>query len=310
MAKVVIMGPKQSGKSALAKRLAGEDFIENHIPTMGADYYQRTIESVISNEFDVELWDLQDDKSLIQTMLRDVDIVICTFSLSDRDSIKELQRNYLADLDLNPTYTLSKPVYLLVGTHGDQPTDIPKQEISSLSAQYHMPFFEVSARTTQGIAELFQCLKERLLELFNKRSFVRSNLKEQDLTSKKTKIKKRLEAATQECGYLWHKGRSPLENIRNILDDYAMQNNGWQLWFSRHANRHHTFQVAQIVSHIDQSKFSSIKEILEALDSIPYKSLQGSLSLRISFIKSQLGENDPEQAEFIEPKSTWLCGIC
>lgn len=309
MSKIVLIGPRGVGKTALSKRLVGEDFFDKYVPTKAANYNQIQLNSIEAGKYQFEFWDLEYNFQTMATFLKGADVVLFVFSLADLKSFELLKSTILNNKSLAPNQTKNKPTYLLIGTNADLATNVSQQDINELSSSHQMKYFKISSKSNYGIEQLFNYIKTKVLEFFKNRVLKCNLLKQTDLLTKETKTKIRLSAAFSECAYLWSMELSNEQNIRNILYDYSQENNGWHLWFSGHANRHHTWRINTIVNRIDRDQFSNVNEIIKVLDTIPLMRSNGALSLRVDFIKSKLGLEIDEQLEdeLTEAPSTSCC---
>lgn len=306
--KVVVMGPSQSGKSQLCRALMALPFQDVHQPTAGPAYFKQKLETVKQGGIFLEFWDMPAKPiDYIKYHLKDVDVVICVFDASSLESFNELQANYLSDRTLNPSPSLKKPSYLLVGTHRDQDELVPLQLIHSVANQHQVQYFSVSNSTTNGIAALFSYIKQLIFEILDKKLFHRQSLLQASLISTQTQNQQRLARATSECRALWRSNQTNIYNVRAILNDYAKQNDKWALWRSGHVNRHHTVEVASIVQKIDQDQYETMAEIIADLESIPDFNPEGSLAMRILFLKSQLNLGEIELPQTEENNDNWFC---
>lgn len=313
MAKIVIMGLEKTGKTTLINRLCGLPFSEHYAHTRGTAFYSDKIISAQTDEIQIEYWEIAYDHDLLTCFLQGADLVLCVFSLHDPTTLKNLRSLLLEDEQLNPPVSPAKIPYLLIGTQADLTHRVTPAEVDAISSTYHMKFFSCSAKTGSGCDLLSLGIKERLVELHKKRNFKRAQFPNTTFQTKETKVEQRLAAASAECLGLWQSHNTDLNNIRAILKDYARDNSGFKLWLAGHPNRHHTGLVNRIVQNIDEDKYMNAKEVLLSLDRLPIKNHCGSLSLRISYIKYMLKEDDPYLEEFaadtLAPSSSSWCGL-
>lgn len=123
----------------------------------------------------------------------------------------------------------------------------------------------------------FQTIYQKLMHCENERKTI---LKEYERFTSLPKI------ASFPASYseMTHEISDKLKQARAILDDYTKSNS----WISRvihaHWNRHHVFDVNEIVKALDKGEISSMEELSVRLAEIPLKNPKGSLARRMEFI--------------------------
>lgn len=92
-----------------------------------------------------------------------------------------------------------------------------------------------------------------------------------------------------------------MQKVRAVLNDYTKGDSEFWRTVYFHWNRHHTAEVAQIVTLIDQGLITSISDVLAELNLINKSNDIGSLAKRISFMENaSLTPRNNEQREDIE----------
>ncbi|CEG55987.1 DUF5617 domain-containing protein [Legionella fallonii] len=92
-----------------------------------------------------------------------------------------------------------------------------------------------------------------------------------------------------------------MQQVRAILDDYTKGDSAFWRAIFFHWNRHHTEEVAQIVTRIDEGLITNISDVLSELNLIDKSNDIGSLAKRISFMtKTSLAPRDDEHYEGME----------
>jgi Ras-related protein Rab-5C len=160
--KVAFIGPCGCGKTSIINRFHEGEFTARVDPTVGASFVTHdvpTTQGVVS----LNIWDTAGQeryKSLVPMYCRNASALIVVYDLSIKESFDEAklwcERFRSVDGDL------SNDVYY-VGNKTDLPfdealVDMARDYATSIGAQY----FETSARTGEGITELFQKIAEAL----------------------------------------------------------------------------------------------------------------------------------------------------
>ncbi len=313
MTKIVLIGPRGSGKTALAIRLSKNEFNSTQTKQTGTQFFQRNIASLEIKQIQLDFWDVECREQTMKIFLESADIVLCLFSLSDSNSLRRLKNEILAKESLKTLLRVSNAICCLVGTHSDCPHRVTQQEITNVSAEANLQYFSISSKTGLHSQSLLSFLQQGSITLFRDKLAQCEQLKSEDLFSQKTKYNLRLTSAKSEGEYLWRDHKTAEQNIRTVLHDYALANNGWHLVSSQHANRHHTWQVDQIVRQIDIGELSNVADIFTALEQIKGLKKDGALSLRLTFLTQKLGlsNNDEEvEIEEIDPVSQGPLSCC
>lgn len=169
-AKIVIIGDGGVGKTSIVRQYLGWGFKENYLPTMGANFYQKTSSydlgfGVLKYEWSV--WDLSG-----QPLFNDVrdnyytgsagGIVV--FDITRKKTAKNT-KNWVQDFD---TAVKGESPLILVGNKVDL-RGTKKEELSQkfgrklaekLSNEYgqKIPYLETSAKTGENLGKAFQLL--------------------------------------------------------------------------------------------------------------------------------------------------------
>jgi GTP-binding protein of the ras superfamily involved in termination of M-phase len=126
--KMVIVGARECGKSALLNRFVNDDFADDYMQTLSVDYLHKRIPlnvyDVVFCLFDVGI-DKGDDATMALAVL-DASCIIFTFDLSRPESLDWIQENYKSIKVRN-----NRAINCLVGTKFDQFLDLDVEEQTS-----------------------------------------------------------------------------------------------------------------------------------------------------------------------------------
>ncbi|KAJ3166040.1 GTP-binding protein Rho1 [Geranomyces variabilis] len=170
--KLVIVGDGTAGKTSLLMVQSGQPFPEEYVPTIFENYITKV--PIKDSVYELSLWDTagQEDYDRLRPLsYPDTDVVLLAFSVVDRNAFGSIKEKWLPET----VHFLPHVPRILVGCKSDLRSDqatldrlarkgetpvSPEeghklaQEISKeLSAK--VPYFETSARTQEGVAELF-----------------------------------------------------------------------------------------------------------------------------------------------------------
>lgn len=152
--KVVFIGNPTAGKTSLLNRICNDKFQSNYDSTIGVDFFTKTI---FYNEtiFKIQLWDSAGQekyRSLIPSYIRGASIIFLIYDLNHHETFDAVN-NWLGFVS---QYTNKEQVKLiLVGNKKDLERKVTFDEGNNLAKKEGMLFFETSAKTGEGVIEMF-----------------------------------------------------------------------------------------------------------------------------------------------------------
>ena len=152
--KVVFIGNPTAGKTSLLNRICNDKFQPNYDSTIGVDFFTKT---VFYNEtiFKIQLWDSAGQekyRSLIPSYIRGASIVFLIYDLNHHESFDAII-NWLGFVN---QYTTKEQVKLiLVGNKKDLERKVLFDEGNNFAKKEGMLFFETSAKTGEGVVDMF-----------------------------------------------------------------------------------------------------------------------------------------------------------
>ena len=152
--KVVFIGNPTAGKTSLLNRICHDKFIQNYDSTIGVDFFTKT---VFYNEsiFKIQLWDSAGQekyRALIPSYIRGASIIFLIYDLNHHESFDAIN-NWLGFVN---QYTNKEQVKIvLVGNKKDLERKVKYEEGQNLAKKEGMLFFETSAKTGEGVVEMF-----------------------------------------------------------------------------------------------------------------------------------------------------------
>jgi small GTP-binding protein len=152
--KIVFIGNPSTGKTSLLNRICNDKFLPDYDSTIGVDFFTKTI-YYNENIFKIQLWDSAGQekyRSLIPSYLRGASIIFLVYDLTWRESFDAI-KSWLGFVN---QYTSKDQVKLvLVGNKSDLERKVKKEEGKKLAEKEGMLFFETSAKTADGIVDMF-----------------------------------------------------------------------------------------------------------------------------------------------------------
>ena len=152
--KIVFIGNPSTGKTSLLNRICNDKFLPDYDSTIGVDFFTKTI-YYNENIFKIQLWDSAGQekyRSLIPSYLRGASIIFLVYDLTWRESFDAI-KSWLGFVN---QYTSKDQVKLvLVGNKSDLERKVKNEEGKKLAEKEGMLFFETSAKTADGIVDMF-----------------------------------------------------------------------------------------------------------------------------------------------------------
>jgi GTPase SAR1 family protein len=185
--KIRLVGEEGVGKSSLILRAADEDFQEGFIDTFGVDFKRVAIDF---GEFEVslQLWDttrifrMQDNSSFH----RPFHGMVAVLDLSERDTWEAIPV-WLTEMK---RYKSPETVLVIVGTKKDLPRVVPRKEIQTfVDCDEQLLYFEISAKTGEGVEYFINRLALKMVEANNERTISSHDLSKFLTTAWMTKRK-------------------------------------------------------------------------------------------------------------------------
>jgi len=169
-AKVVLLGSVSVGKSALALKYVRGEFSETLESTVGACFFAKRL-SINGTDIRLQIWDTAGQErfhALTPLYYRGSVGAILVFDLSDQSSFKGVQ-TWMDELQKEMNGDM---VLIVVGSKKDIFYSLPEDQrlvhVPQAAKEYAQSkgalYFETSAKTGEGIPELFETLAEEILK--------------------------------------------------------------------------------------------------------------------------------------------------
>lgn len=183
--KICMIGAVAVGKTAIANRLQFEIFEEDYQPTIGAGYipYRTNIDG---KEIELQIWDtagMERYKSLGSIYYRDAQAAIIVYDQTSLESADALQKWLTSFKNTVKTQC----IIAIAANKNDLPNKIvPPEKIQEWCNENGFSFFITSAKTAEGIKEMFEAIAKGLLHQ-NTNHNQNSSQKLTDVNEKKEK---------------------------------------------------------------------------------------------------------------------------
>ena len=201
--KIAIIGNQYVGKTAILSRYKYETTDDSYSPTVGIDFLTKNV-FLEDKTIRLILWDTAGQerfKSLIPSYLKNANCVILAYDITEKSSFTSLGK-WLSDVKDN---VVEGTFIILCGNKTDLNNKrvISKEEGEKFAKDNNIAFGETSAKTGEGINELFNTILGNFCEV----PMESKDNKEDDLDAVKSQTIKLKELDKEEEKVIEEKGK-------------------------------------------------------------------------------------------------------
>jgi Ras-related protein Rab-6A len=204
--KLIVVGNQGTGKSCILNRFVNETFEENYQATIGLDFQSKNI-TIHDQDVRLILYDTAGQekfRSLIPMYIREAQIILLIYDISDRESFDSMPKWIQQVLDVKN----SDVVFVLIGNKNDLENErkVTFEEGKKFAEENNFIFQEVSAKTGKNFETLFEvqiyeAIYNKFKSEFDKREKIgleddHPNYETNEYTNKNNDNKVKLEANT------------------------------------------------------------------------------------------------------------------
>jgi len=162
LVKTLIVGNSGVGKTALLKRFSENEFVENHMTTVGVDFVVKslTVNNIVAN---LQIWDTAGQErfhTITTAYIRGAEALLLVFDVTDIDSFNQCER-WLQEI----RQLASEHVQvLLVANKIDlENRVVSKEQATKLATSMGIPLLETSAKTSVNVEAAFANVAQRCI---------------------------------------------------------------------------------------------------------------------------------------------------
>lgn len=165
--KILLLGDSEVGKSCFLMRYADNVFVDNYITTIGLDYKLKYIQLESGETIKVQLWDTagQDRyRTIAKNYYKGSHGILLLYDITKVNSFENI-RDWIKDIREE---VYEKAIIFLIGNKNDKVDErkVSTEEGSKLAEEYHLPFFEASAKSGENVEEIFKALYKKISEVY------------------------------------------------------------------------------------------------------------------------------------------------
>ncbi|KAJ5075967.1 ras and ef-hand domain-containing protein [Anaeramoeba ignava] len=158
--KLLVIGNSMVGKSSILLRYCDGEFNDDLSTTIGVDFRFKTLE-VTGKPIKLQIWDTAGQerfRTITGTYYRKADGIMVVYDITNEESFKQIS-TWFKEIKKHAPPNVAK---ILVANKIDlqQSRVISQQQGQELAKSYNCSFFEVSAKSGEGVEKSFENLAE------------------------------------------------------------------------------------------------------------------------------------------------------
>ena len=165
--KIVLLGDVSVGKTSIASRYCKNSFNDHHINTIGGAYQQQKVVLPNGSMVKLHIWDTSGQerfRAMTNLYYRDAQVAILTYDITNEQSFSSID---FWIKELKYKVENENMILCLVGNKCDVNSNEKKVTTlkgKNFAAEHNMIFFETSAKTGEGVKDLFVTIANKVYE--------------------------------------------------------------------------------------------------------------------------------------------------
>ena len=161
------MGDVSVGKTSIASRYCKNSFNDHHINTIGGAYQQQKVVLPNGSMVKLHIWDTSGQerfRAMTNLYYRDAQVAILTYDITNEQSFSSID---FWIKELKYKVENENMILCLVGNKCDVNSNEKKVTTlkgKNFAAEHNMIFFETSAKTGEGVKDLFVTIANKVYE--------------------------------------------------------------------------------------------------------------------------------------------------
>ena len=167
---LLVIGNSAVGKSSILRRFTQDKFNPNYFATVGIDFFTKDV--ILDDKvIHIKIWDTAGQeryKSLTQGFFRNAQGIIIVYDITNQTSFDDL-KYWIQSIENNINLQNKIIPAIIIGNK----IDILEREVDNISAEnfakeIKYKYFEVSAKSGQGVDEAIKYLIKKVIEVIDK----------------------------------------------------------------------------------------------------------------------------------------------
>jgi small GTP-binding protein len=161
---LLIIGDSTVGKTSMLTRYVEDKFSSQFLATAGIDFFTKD-ETLSGKKIRIKIWDTAGQeryKSLTNAFFRNAQGVILVYDVSKSDTFDNL-KYWIQSIKTN-IGEKSDIKNIIIGNKIDLNREVMKDEAENFAKQNDIPYFEASAKLSQGISDSIKYLAQEILK--------------------------------------------------------------------------------------------------------------------------------------------------
>ena len=156
------MGDGAVGKTSMIKQFNDQEFVDEHITTLGLDFVVKKYKTKDGRDFTVKIWDTAGQerfKTLTYSFYKKADGVIIAYDITEQRSFE----NVTTWIDSITQHAGDNVAKILVGNKVDLEENraVKKENAELLALNNNLHYYETSARNNMNIKECMEDIFEQ-----------------------------------------------------------------------------------------------------------------------------------------------------
>ena len=159
--KILLVGDSSVGKTTLLLKYVVGKFSDSHITTIGVEYKDKPI--ILNNRnINLQIWDTSGQeryRSITKNFYRNADGILFVFDVTREDTFAHIKDWLISSDECDKDFKK-----IIVGNKIDLERVVSKEKIENFGKAKNMKCYEVSAKTGEGLDDIFKAIAELILE--------------------------------------------------------------------------------------------------------------------------------------------------
>ena len=167
---LLIIGDSKVGKTSILRRFCQNTFNSQYLTTIGVDFFTKDV-IINKKTIHVKIWDTAGQeryRAVTQNFLKKSQGLLIVYSVDDENSFNGL-KFWIESIEKNISFKNGEFPIIIVGNKIDiKPRIVDKTKVENLAKSKNYEYFEVSAKTGEGVDESMKYLIQKSVEFLEK----------------------------------------------------------------------------------------------------------------------------------------------